>query len=314
MGAAAGVHGIACVPWPDAGEPIEPAPVQPGDTLAILYTSGTSGPAKGVLCPHAQYLWWGLNSARILGVHADDVLCTTLPLFHINALNTYAQAALMGARAVFETKFSASGFWPAMCRHEATVVYLLGAMVPILLAQPAGEAERAHCVRIGLGPGVPATAGAAFHARTGVVLLEGYGSTETNFVIATAVDSPRRGVMGWVQPGFEARVVDEQDVEVPADTAGELVLRAAEPFAFSTGYFGMPDKTLEAWRNRGSTPATAWCAKRTGRFGLSIASRTRSAAAVKTSRRTRSSRCCSAIRRWPKSRSTRCVPNSPRTR
>jgi crotonobetaine/carnitine-CoA ligase len=41
-----------------------------------------------VLCPHAQYHAWGANSARILGVRGDDVLCTTLPLFHINALNT----------------------------------------------------------------------------------------------------------------------------------------------------------------------------------------------------------------------------------
>jgi crotonobetaine/carnitine-CoA ligase len=136
-----------------------------------------------------------------------------------------------------------------MRRHEATVVYLLGAMVPILLAQPQGEGERQHRVRIGLGPGVPAAAGDAFRARTGVTLLEGYGSTETNFVIATAPDSPRRGVMGWLRSGFDARVVDEHDVEVPTGTAGELIVRADEPFAFATGYFGMPDKTVEAWRN-----------------------------------------------------------------
>ncbi|HSV44800.1 MAG TPA: AMP-binding protein, partial [Ramlibacter sp.] len=143
-------------------------------------------------------------------------------------------------------------------RNEATVVYLLGAMVPILLAQPAGDAERAHRVRVGLGPGVPAAAGEAFQERTGVNLLEGYGSTETNFVIATTADAtrggeapgtPRRGVMGWLQPGFDARVVDEHDVELPVGEAGELVLRADEPFAFATGYFGMPDKTVEAWRN-----------------------------------------------------------------
>ena len=72
---------------------------------------------------------------------------------------------------------------------------------------------------------------------------------ETNFVIATAPDSPRRGVMGWLRPGFEARVVDEADNELPAGEAGELVLRADEPFAFAAGYFGKPEKTVEAWRN-----------------------------------------------------------------
>ena len=80
-------------------------------------------------------------------------------------------------------------------------------------------------------------------------LLEGYGSTETNFVIATAPDSPRRGVMGWLRPGFDARVVDDADNEVPAGHAGELLLRADQPFAFAGGYFGKPEKTVEAWRN-----------------------------------------------------------------
>jgi crotonobetaine/carnitine-CoA ligase len=241
--------GVRVVPYPQGAPPVEPAPVQPGDPLAILYTSGTTGPAKGVVCPHAQYFWWGVNSAEVLGVGADDVLCTTLPLFHINALNTFAQAALTGAQVVFESRFSASGFWPSMRASGATVVYLLGAMVPILLAQPEGAGERDHRVRIGLGPGVPAAAGAAFKARTGVQLLEGYGSTETNFAIATAADSPRGGVMGWLRPGFDARVADEDDVALPPGEAGELLLRADEPHAFASGYFNMPEKTVEAWRN-----------------------------------------------------------------
>jgi crotonobetaine/carnitine-CoA ligase len=145
--------GVRVVPYPEGAQPLEPTPVQPGDPLAILYTSGTTGPAKGVVCPHAQYFWWGVNSAEVLGVDAEDVLCTTLPLFHINALNTFAQAALTGAQVVFEQRFSASGFWPSMRASGATVVYLLGAMVPILLAQPEGAGERDHRVRIGLGPG-----------------------------------------------------------------------------------------------------------------------------------------------------------------
>jgi len=82
-----------------------------------------------------------------------------------------------------------------------------------------------------------------------VRLLEGYGSTETNFAIATAPDSPRGGVMGWLRPGFQARVADDSDAELPAGEAGELLLRADEPHAFASGYFNMPEKTVEAWRN-----------------------------------------------------------------
>ncbi len=249
---------IACTAFPDRPDvaddghddaATDEAPILPSDILAILYTSGTTGPAKGVLCSHAQYHWWGVHSADVLGVGADDVLCTTLPLFHINALNTFAQASLSGARVAFEPRFSASAFWPTMQQRGATVVYLLGAMVPILLAQPVTPAERAHKVRIGLGPGVPASAGAAFVERTGVPLVEGYGSTETNFVIASAPGRSRAGCMGWLRPGFDAKVVDAFDAELPAGEAGELLLRADEPFAFSSGYFGQPEATVAAWRN-----------------------------------------------------------------
>ncbi len=252
---------VACTAFPDRPDVTDDdddadddtasdeAPILPSDTLAILYTSGTTGPAKGVLCSHAQYHWWGVHSAEILGVVAGDVLCTTLPLFHINALNTFAQASLTGARVAFEPRFSASAFWPTMQQRGATVVYLLGAMVPILLAQPVSPAERAHKVRIGLGPGVPASAGAAFVERTGVPLVEGYGSTETNFVIASAPGRSRAGCMGWLRPGFEAKVVDAFDIELPAGEAGELLLRADQPFAFSSGYFGQPEATVAAWRN-----------------------------------------------------------------
>ncbi|HLY90138.1 MAG TPA: AMP-binding protein, partial [Acetobacteraceae bacterium] len=78
--------------FPAPAEPVPEVPVAPGDTVAILYTSGTTGVSKGVCCPHAQYFWWGVNTARLLGVRGDDVLLTTLPLFHTNALNTFYQA------------------------------------------------------------------------------------------------------------------------------------------------------------------------------------------------------------------------------
>ena len=109
--------------------------------------------------------------------------------------------------------------------------------------------DRAHNVRIALGPGIPSGLHAPFRERFGFPLVEGYGSTETNFVIANRPGAEILGSMGEIRPGFHARVVDEWDEEMPVGEAGEMVLRADEPFAFSSGYFGMPEKTVEAWRN-----------------------------------------------------------------
>ena len=122
--------------FPAPAEPVPEAAIGPGDTVAILYTSGTTGVSKGVCCPHAQYFWWGVNTARLLGLRDDDVLLTSLPLFHTNALNTFYQALLTGAALVVEPRFSASAFAASLSRHGANVTYLLGAMVPILLSRP----------------------------------------------------------------------------------------------------------------------------------------------------------------------------------
>jgi crotonobetaine/carnitine-CoA ligase len=121
--------------------------------------------------------------------------------------------------------------------------------VPILLSRPVSPEETSHSVRIALAPGVPAQFHEEFTQRTGIRLLDGWGSTETNFVLGAAVEHQKPGLMGPVFEGFQARVVDDQDNDVADDTAGELVVRADDPFAFATGYFGTPEKTIEAWRN-----------------------------------------------------------------
>ncbi|MET4205356.1 MULTISPECIES: ATP-dependent acyl-CoA ligase [Bradyrhizobium] len=251
VGAAAGAVDarLSAVPLPALGAAAPAGAVRPGDTVAILYTSGTTGPAKGVCCPQAQLFWWGIYSARALGVREGDVLFTTLPLFHTNALNAFYQALLNGCTYVLEPKFSASGFWAAAQRHKATVGYLLGAMASMLLAQPKNANDKAHRLRVALGGGVPPQIHGPFLQRFGVPLVDGYGSTETNFVFAGTIPSDRPGTMGYLAEGIEARIVDENDSALADGQAGELVLRAGEPFAFATGYFGMPEKTVEAWRN-----------------------------------------------------------------
>jgi crotonobetaine/carnitine-CoA ligase len=236
-------------PFPDAGDPVGPHPVRPGDTFAILYTSGTTGPAKGVCCPHAQFYWWGRLTGSHLGVVERDVLYSVLPLFHTNALNTLFQALLVGATYTVGQRFSASAFWRELSETQATVTYLLGAMVRILLGRPSSPDDRAHRTRVALAPATAAEDAVRFEKRFGVHLVDGYGSTETNLVLCNKVGGYAPGTLGREVDGFEAKVLDDEDVEVPVGTPGELAVRHREPFSVATGYFRLPEKTAEAWRN-----------------------------------------------------------------
>ncbi|BFG81551.1 ATP-dependent acyl-CoA ligase [Paraburkholderia terrae] len=240
---------FAQVALPARGEPVEAATLTDGDPFVILYTSGTSGLSKGVVCPHAQFYWWGTHTGGDLEVRPGDVLYTCLPLFHTNALNSFFQALMHDAELIVERRFSASGFFDSLIATRATVTYVLGAMVPILLSRAPSSKEREHCVRVALAPGVPPQFQETFTRRCGMGLIDGYGSTETNSVIGGKLDTRRQGYMGKLAAGFDARVVDANDQPVADGEPGELILRADQPYAFACGYFGMPEKTVEAWRN-----------------------------------------------------------------
>jgi crotonobetaine/carnitine-CoA ligase len=238
------------LPVPPLGTTVlEPAAVSPEDALAILYTSGTTGPPKGVVCPHAQFWWWGRNTGAALGIVSTDALYTCLPMFHTNALNTLVQALAFGVPIVVGERFSASKFWNVLCETEATVTYILGTMASILVAREPSPVDRAHRLRVALAPGTASPLWQVLDERFGIRIVEGHGMTETNLAIGPCEGEQRPGWMGRVMPGFEARVVDDHDADVPPDTPGELLLRSDEPLAFATGYWELPDATADAWRD-----------------------------------------------------------------
>jgi crotonobetaine/carnitine-CoA ligase len=234
---------------PVGDEGTDAAPCGPADPLLIVYTSGTTGPAKGVICPHAQFFWWGVNTGASLGLQPGDVLHTSLPLFHTNALSTFLQALVFDCEYILAGRFSASRFWEEISQRQATVTFLMGTMASILLRRPSDEAQHPHRLRVALAPATTAEVHEKFEQRFGVELIQGYGSSETNHVIGAPPGEQRYGSMGAILAGFDAAVVDEQDNRVPDGTAGELVLRADEPFSFSAGYFGRAEQTLASRTN-----------------------------------------------------------------
>ena len=222
----------------------------PGSTLALLMTSGTTGVSKAVECPHGQFLAWGEGVGSMLGMTSQDVAYTCLPLFHTNALNASFQTMLHGATLHLGPRFSVTKFWQRNAEAGATVGYLLGAMVRMLLSQPASQEVPQHQVSRILAPGTPVDALVEFEERFGPTLIEGHGMTETNAALGTPLGVRQLGYMGQVMPGYQAQVVDDQDVPVSDGTPGELVLRSDIPYAFATGYWRMPEVTVAANRNQ----------------------------------------------------------------
>ena len=230
-----------------AGEPAI-ADAHPWDIAAIFYTSGTTGPSKGVLVPHAQA--YGYASPVYVGaVEHDDTSYVALPLFHVGGqLWGVYNALIAGARAYISPQFSASGFWAEVAHSGSTFAVLTGAMARFLESRPPSPLDRTSGLRaVCLAP-VPADAD-AFCERFGVTYCSGYGSTEAATPLAAPHGVSGAGGIGWVRPGFDALVVDEHDLPVPDGQIGELIVRPDEPWTMFQGYAGRPEATAEAWRN-----------------------------------------------------------------
>ncbi|MEU7768178.1 AMP-binding protein [Nocardia sp. NPDC049190] len=235
-----------CVDSADLGPLRDPTPADALDIAAVLFTSGTTGMPKGVRCPHAQFLWWGDGVGRSLGLGTGDVLYTCLPLFHTNALGALFQALVCRSTFVLGERFSASRYWADVAESGATVIYLLGAMVAMLMNRPPSAIDRAHRVTRSLSPATPAHLYEPFRIRFGIELVDGFGSTETNLVLGSMPGCRRDGFIGTVMDGYEAAVVDE-GAAVPDGTPGELVVRSLRRGGFAQGYLGDPTPAAGTW-------------------------------------------------------------------
>ncbi len=219
------------------------------DIVAIMYTSGTTGPSKGVRIAHAHAYTYAQRAGQVLRLTAGDIYYAPLPLFHIAGQWALVYAALqVGASAVVQRRFSASEFWSTVRASGANVSFLLGAMANLLARQePRPDDADNPMERMLL---VPLVAGLeAFKRRFGVNVCTCYGSTEVNVPIASDFLVTDPAVAGRALPGFELRIADEHDREVAVGQVGELLVRAHEPWVIATEYHGNPDATAHAFRN-----------------------------------------------------------------
>jgi crotonobetaine/carnitine-CoA ligase len=225
-------------------------PLAPWDHAAIMYTSGTTGPSKGVIVSHGHAYEYARGVVDMLEMQRGDIYYAPLPLFHIAGqwAVIYA-AAIAGATAVLPDAFSVSRFWSTVRRHRASCAFLLGAMANLLYREPATPDDALNSLqRILIVPLIPEVA--AFKERFGCRVSTTWGGTEMNCPTRSGFTLPNNKTCGRVDERlYEVRVVDENDNELPPGVPGEAVVRPKIPWIVMAGYWNRPDSTVNAWRN-----------------------------------------------------------------
>lgn len=230
-------------------EPDDAASVSGADIAAVMNTSGTTGPSKGVLLPHAAQYVLGRNLAADMDLGPEDVYYNFYPLFHNTSQAMVTVPVLLaGARMVLIERFSASRFWPDVKQHGCTAFYYIGEIAHILLKSTTREDAAGSRLRVAWGIGATPNDFLEFRQRFGVAMRTGYGSTEANVPSFLPRDSAKIESAGRAIPGFQIRIADEWGQTVAPGVQGEILVRPDEPYSMMVGYDGDPTATVSAWQ------------------------------------------------------------------
>nr|WP_325211112.1 AMP-binding protein [Salinibacterium sp.] len=225
----------------------------------ILYTSGTTGPSKGVVHNQRGAILLAQYVAEVCGYGPGDRLLNFFPLYHQNARYTGVLAAIAAGAAVdLERKFSSSGFW-TLCRDRGITAFnYLGSVLTMILsgAQPDAAKDRDHSVRVGWGAGASQKDREELRERFGVELVEVYGLTEAPMATVNLIGSGCAvGSAGRASKFFEVRVVADDGGPADVGEPGDIQLRPRLDDVFTRGYYGNDRATVAAtqdlWFNTG---------------------------------------------------------------
>lgn len=216
------------------------------DLASIIYTSGTTGRSKGAMLSHGNLL----SNARVLkdfwGWKAGDVLIHALPIFHVHGLFVASHGALLnGSRMIWFNRFDPK---PVMARFpDATLFMGVPTFYVRLLAEPSLTREVCRNMRLFISGSAPLLVDTfdTFKDRTGHVILERYGMSETVMLTSNPYEGKRRsGTVGVPLPGVQVRIRDELGATTSTDEIGAIEVNGPNVFQ---GYWRQPEKTLEAF-------------------------------------------------------------------
>ncbi len=222
------------------------AELGPWDLQMVIFTSGTTGPSKGVLCPYGHIYSTAQATYGYLG--SDDTMLTELPIFHVGGAASVVAALVNDARLALYAGFSTDGYWQRIAREGATATSgLIGSMADFLAAAPPAPDDADNSLRMVT---LMLTEQAMRVARRfGFHTLSGFNMTELSGPLITETDCTIAGSLGRPRDGCECRVVDDHDMPCESGEVGELVVRSEHPWTLFAGYLNRPEATADAWRN-----------------------------------------------------------------
>ena len=230
----------------------ELVPTEADDTAVLLYTSGTTGKPKGAELTHFQLFMNCTVAGGLFDYQDSDVGIAVLPLFHVFGLSSVLNTSVRyGGTVVLVPRFEMEAVLEAMEKHSVTIFSGVPTMYFALLAADTSSRDLS-ALRVGVsgGAAIPGEVIRSFEEKfPGVVVLEGYGLSETASTTTFNVNAEQRKVLSIGRPiwGVQCQIVDEDDKPLPAGEAhvGEIVIRGHNVMK---GYYKNPEATAEAMR------------------------------------------------------------------
>ncbi|MEZ5811805.1 MAG: AMP-binding protein [Rhizobiaceae bacterium] len=236
---------------PDRSAPPPDIPAhkaKPDEARAILFTSGTSGPPKGVTVTERMLVASAAGTAIASDCHAGDVYLMWEPLHHIGGSQIVVMALARLVQLVVVERFSASALWPQVRANGVTKLHYLGGILEILLKAAPRPDDRHHPLRLAFGGGCRPEVWRAFEERFAVPLREVYGMTEASSFTTINMNGTV-GSVGTPVPWFSVSLAGNDGRPVPEGGIGEIVVSSDHPELFTPGYLGAPEATAKLLRD-----------------------------------------------------------------
>ena len=222
----------------------------PHDIACITYTSGTTGPSKAVRLPWGQLHSINLGTFPFEDLEPSDVFYCTTSHAHFGSKSIPYHAAMVGGQVVIRPRFALNSFLAGRLpfrHHDRHARRLDGGHVAPSPESPSGSNVAQELFMAPLG-----ACYRQFSERFDVRICTVYNSTEGGVAIRSGWNPTNARTVGRLRegyPGFEVRLVDEHDFEVPDGTPGECIVRASVPWMMNAGYLNNDAATVAAWRN-----------------------------------------------------------------